>query len=310
MTLGPSLLPSPIMSRKPRTDFPGAWHHVMHRGARRAPIFKNDSHCLLFLDLMENIVDDFEIEVHAYSLMPNHYHALIRSPHGNLSRAMRQLHAEYTRRVNATEKWDGPLFRGRFHSQMVEDESSLPYVLAYIHLNPLRANLVTRLHAHAWTSHRTYLGRDTRPSWLTTSYFEAVFDDPDALHAYVLDLHRGKRSWPERMAMDSGWLVRAGERAVQETQAAAGTRFVDAVEALARVREITGATTSALRRSERGPRANPARRFAVWALRRSTLLTHREIGTALGMSPQQAAQVLRKLVTRGEPMKSWIQQWW
>ena len=297
------------MPRKPRTDFPGAWHHVMHRGAHRAPIFKNDSHCLLFLDLMENIVDDFEIEVHAYSLMPNHYHALIRSPHGNLSRAMRQLHAEYTRRVNAIEKWDGPLFRGRFHSQMVEDESSLPYVLAYIHLNPLRANLVTRLHAHAWTSHRTYLGRDTKPSWLTTSYFEAFFDDPETLHTYVLDLHRGKRSWPEQMAMDSGWLAQAGERAAAGARAVGETRFKGADEALERVREITGATPPQLRRSERGPRANPARRFAVWALKRSTLLTHREIGTALGMSPEQAAQVLRKLRTREEPLKTWILQW-
>jgi REP element-mobilizing transposase RayT len=281
----------------------------MHRGARRAPVFRNDAHCLLFLDLVESMVDDFDVEVHAYSLMPNHYHMLLRSPHGNLSRAMRQLQAEYTRRANAIEKWDGPIFRGRFHSQLVEDESSLPYVMAYIHLNPLRANLVTRLHAHAWTSHRTYLGRDTRPSWLTTSHFEAVFDDPDALHAYVLDLHRGKRSWPERMAMDSGWLAQAGERAARETRVAARTRFMEADEALARIREITGATMLELLRSERGPRANPERRFAVWALKRSTLLTHREIGTALGMSPQQAAQVIRKLRTREEPMKTWILQW-
>ena len=39
------------MLRRPRIDFPGAWHHVMHRGARRAPIFKQDAHCQLFLDL-------------------------------------------------------------------------------------------------------------------------------------------------------------------------------------------------------------------------------------------------------------------
>lgn len=297
------------MPRKPRIDFPGAWHHVMHRGARRAPIFKKDAHCHLFLDLVENAVDDFEIEVHAYSLMPNHYHLLLRSVHGNLSQAMRQLGAEYTRRANLLESWDGPIFRGRFHSQLIEDESSLPYVMAYIHLNPLKANLVTRLHSHAWTSHRTYLGRDTRPPWLTTSYFEAVFEDPDVLHSYVLDLHRGKVSWPERMAMDSGWLAEAGERAANEARGSAETRFMTSDEALARIGEITGATARELRRTERGPRANPARRFAVWALKKGTLLTHREIGGLMGMSPQQVAHVLRRLDTKADPISGWISAW-
>jgi len=281
----------------------------MHRGARKAPIFKNDSHCQLFLDILENAVDAFEIEVHAYSLMPNHYHLLVRSLHGNLSRAMRQLNATYTQRVNYEEKWDGPVFRGRFHSQLVEDESSLPYVMAYIHLNPLRANLVTRLHSHAWTSHRAYLGRDTRPPWLTIGYFESVFEGSDALHAYVLDLHRGKSSWPERMALNSGWLKQAGERAATEARQLRETRIMTADEALAKVFSITGAKLARLREKERGPRANPARRFAVWALKKSTLLTHNEIGALLGMSKHQVAHVLKRLDAGVEPISGWIGDW-
>ena len=70
------------MARKPRIDYQGAWHHVMHRGARRAPVFNSDDHCGTFLGHVAAAVEVFEIEVHAYSLMPNHYHLLIRSPHG------------------------------------------------------------------------------------------------------------------------------------------------------------------------------------------------------------------------------------
>ncbi|MDD5308546.1 MAG: transposase [Deltaproteobacteria bacterium] len=113
----------------------------------------------MFLDLLGEMAARHEIEVHAYSLMPNHDHLLLRSLHGNLSRGMRRLNADYTQRVNRIHGWDGPVFRGRFRSELVRDEPSLPYVLAYIHLNPLRAGLVTRLQSERWTSHRAYNGR-------------------------------------------------------------------------------------------------------------------------------------------------------
>jgi putative transposase len=154
----------------------------MHRGARREPIFKKDAHCNLFLDLLCDITSLYEVEIHAYSLMPNHYHLLLRSRHGNLSRAMKHLNAAYTQRVNLMERWDGPIFRGRFRSQLVKEETSLPHVFAYIHLNPLKAGLITRLQSHGWTSHRAYIGRETAPTWLATYYFESVFDDAERLH--------------------------------------------------------------------------------------------------------------------------------
>jgi REP element-mobilizing transposase RayT len=281
----------------------------MHRGARRAPVFTDDAHCLLFLEALGDAVQAFEIEIHAYSLMPNHYHLLVRSRHGNLSRAMRRLNATYTQRLNRLQRWDGPVFRGRFRSQLVSNEKSLPYVMAYIHLNPLKAGLITRLQSYGWTSHRTYLGRETAAPWLTTEYFETIFGDPSALHAYVLGLHRGTLSWPEKMEMDSGWLEETGERATKALAPRGATRFVSAGEALRRVEKITGADHGRLRCAEMGPRANPARRFAVWALREGTLMTHREIGVALGMTEGQAAQVLRRLNAKIEPMRSWIATW-
>lgn len=297
------------MPRKPRIDFVGAWHHVMHRGARRAPIFLSDDHCFLFFEIIEEVVLATEIEVHAYSLMPNHYHLLVRSRHGNLSEAMRRLNASYTQRLNFLHRWDGPVFRGRFRSQLVEDESSLPYLLAYIHLNPLRAGLITRLHSRGWTSHRAYLGRDVGHDWLETSYFESIFGDTDALHNYVLDLHRGRLSWPEQMAMDSGWLKISGEGAIKAHSLPSDTRFVNADDVIARVCSITGVGEKDLLRVAHGPNANPARRFAVWSLSNRTRLTQREIGQRLNMSTSQVAHVLRRINLRKQPFAEWLNNW-
>jgi len=297
------------MPRKPRIDFPGAWQHVVHRGARRAPIFKSDSHCTLFLDSVAEMVDRFEIEVHAYSLMPNHYHLLMRSIHGNLSRCMRHLNATYTQRLNRIHDWDGPLFRGRFHSQPVRDETALPFVLAYIHLNPLRANLITRLNQHAWTSHREYLGADSPPEWLTTGHFLELLGSATRLHEYVLGLHQGAISWPDELELRNGWIVdqkrrekRSGRRARSDDT---DSRFHEPNELLQKVCKITGSSRRDLRTIVMGPRANPARRFAVWALDRYSTLTHGEIGGRLDMSRKQVANVLSRSTAGSEPIDSW-----
>ena len=68
------------MPRPPRIYYPGAFHHVMHRGARRAPIFARPDDCVLLLSTIEDAIDRFDVEVHSSSLMPNHYHLLLRSP--------------------------------------------------------------------------------------------------------------------------------------------------------------------------------------------------------------------------------------
>jgi REP element-mobilizing transposase RayT len=294
------------MPRKPRIDFPGAWHHVMHRGDRRAPIFVKDEDCGLFLDLVGSMVEVHEIEVHAYSLMPNHYHLLVRSRHGNLSEGMRHLNASYTQQLNLRHRWDGPIFRGRFHSQPIRNELNLPYVLAYIHLNPIRANLVTRVDADCWTSHRAYLNRCKIEEWLSRDYFLELFNGSEELHKYVLDLRRKGNNWPEEMELENGWLKEPEDVARNHGQGNFETRFVEPTEVIDEVCAIAGVSKKALKRVKYGPRANPARRFAVVALRKWTRLTHAEIAKLLGMTTVQVANVLRRYKGSNHPLKSWI----
>lgn len=75
------------MSRPLRIEYPGAWYHVMNHGRRKEPIFINDSDYRLFLKVLEQSCMFYSIEVHAYSLLPNHYHLLVHTPLGNLSKA-------------------------------------------------------------------------------------------------------------------------------------------------------------------------------------------------------------------------------
>ncbi|MCP4604700.1 MAG: hypothetical protein GY847_29965 [Proteobacteria bacterium] len=281
----------------------------MNRGARRAPIFIADEDCTLFLDLVEEITTRFEIEAHAFSLMPNHYHLLLRSRHGNLSQAMSHLNGTYTQKVNTWHYWDGPVFRGRFTNQLVQNEARLPYILSYIHLNPLRANLVTRIDSECWTSHRAYLGRRFSPAWITKTYFLDIFKTPKALQEYILALHRGKMDWPEQLDMETGFLNESEKAARRHGNANFKSRFLDTDNVLKLVTKITGASLTELKEPHRGPRANPARRFVVWALREHTLLKHREIGKAIDMPIRQVANVLTRIDPNEEPFLSWGQAW-
>jgi len=156
------------MSRPLRLEYPGAWYHVMNRGLARQLIFRTDGHRQLFLELLYEIHNRYQVEIHAYCLMENHYHLFIRTPLANLSRAMRHLNGVYTQRYNQQMNRDGPLFRGRFKSIVVEAGIYLLRLSRYIHLNPVAAKLVKKAEAYTWSSYSAYLKKSNEPLWLST----------------------------------------------------------------------------------------------------------------------------------------------
>ncbi|MFN2351635.1 MAG: transposase [Kiritimatiellia bacterium] len=76
------------MARPLRIDVEGGWYHVISRGIERRPIFLDDSFCLHFLDLLGKMSKRYGVEVHAYMLIGNHYHIILRTPNANASQAM------------------------------------------------------------------------------------------------------------------------------------------------------------------------------------------------------------------------------
>lgn len=163
------------MARQLRILYSGAWYHVMNRGANHQAIFFRDYHRKIFTDLLQHISIVYKVEVHAYCLMTNHYHLLLRTTDPNLPEAMRYLDSVYTSRLNKDLLRDGPLFRGRYKSVLVEADEYLLHVSRYIHLNPLEAGLVKDLKQYRWSSYRCYIGDDKSPDWLHTDFIHEYF---------------------------------------------------------------------------------------------------------------------------------------
>ncbi len=151
------------MSRPLRIEYPGAYYHIMNRGRGRQRIYRSQGDYQRFIYLLSETCAMWGVRVHAYSLMVNHYHLLLETPRGNISRAMRHLDGVYTQRYNREHKTDGTLFRGRYKALLIEKDSHLLQVVRYIHLNPVEAKVVREAREHPWTSHRYYVGRGGGP---------------------------------------------------------------------------------------------------------------------------------------------------
>ena len=262
----------------------------MHRGARRAPIFVSDTDCVLLLDTLGEVVERYGVEVHAYSLMPNHYHLLVCTPLGNLSRAMRHLNGIYTQRVNRLHDWDGPVFRGRFKSQLVTDETYRRELVAYIHLNPVRAGLVRRADEPCWTSHRAHLGLDQAPPWLSLHGVREAIGTPTQLENFVRSKQIGSQLWPDDMDLETGWRnVPSSARPTQEEHRRAVALTIERL--LEIVADLVGADVSELLVAKKGRGATPERRFAALKLGGQPHLRDRDVADALRMSVRQVANL-------------------
>ena len=163
------------MSRPLRIQYPDAWYHVMNRGRRGDKIFSTKEDYQMFIDLLEELDDVFNIKVAAYCLMSNHYHLLIQTPNANLSRAMRHLNGVYTQRYNKRHNCDGQLFRGRYKSIVVEADSYALELVRYIHRNPLQAGLVDNLQKYQWSTHKIYLSNAKKWKWVYKDYILKLF---------------------------------------------------------------------------------------------------------------------------------------
>jgi len=170
----------------------------MNRGASSQRIFFTKGDGVAFERLLGECTALFAAEVHAYCLMPNHYHLLLHCPHGGVSQYMQRLGSIYSRRINTRMGGDGPLFRSRFRSILVDTPEYLAQVGRYIHRNPRDLSPRVKLTDYRWSSFRHYAGLSTPPGWLHTStllsmcagdYAEYVNDDAKHRPLFVGDLN-------------------------------------------------------------------------------------------------------------------------
>ena len=147
------------------------WHHVINRGLARRSVFEGRRDMRCFLACVARAVRRGEIEVHAYCLIPNHYHLLVRSPSGLLSVAMQRIQSQYVRYFNRSRHRDGALFRGRFFSKVAGTNAYRATLVKYIDYNPIDAGLAAASAHYPWGSRCKY-ARKHGPPWLTRSWIE------------------------------------------------------------------------------------------------------------------------------------------
>jgi putative transposase len=192
------------MARPLRIEFEGTFYHLCGRGNARQSIFVNDGDRAKFLQLLIESVERYDVALHAYVLMGNHYHLIAETRRANLGRWMHWLTTVYTVYFNRRHERAGHLFQGRYKSIVLEAEGYLLTLSRYVHLNPVRGRVIgkgdpgerrKRLRAWRWSSYPGYAGLVKAEEWITHERVLEEFGGP-----------KGGRSLAYRRFVEQGLL--------------------------------------------------------------------------------------------------------
>lgn len=190
------------MARPLRIEFPGAVYHITSRGNARQSIFLDNKDYINFLEALCSIVNRYNWILNAYCLMSNHYHLLIETPEGNLSKGMRQLNGVYTQHFNRKHNRVGHVLQGRYKAILVDKDNYLLELCRYVVLNPVRAGLVKNPKEWRWSSYKETLGYSKGIPCLTTDWILLQFGNKrkESLIRYREFVHAGLKEespWKE-----------------------------------------------------------------------------------------------------------------
>jgi putative transposase len=287
------------MARQWRIEYPGALYHVLSRGNGGQLIFLSDKDRRIFLDLVQEFSERFNIEVYAYVLMGTHYHFLLKTPDANLSKGMQWFGTTYTRQFNLLNTKNGHLFQGRFKSIIVENDAYLLRLSCYIHRNPLRAGIVDRLAEFKWSSYLYYAYRKKAPSWLMTEVIQDQVSGKDKKQAYrkIVQQYADESGsiWEDvkygLVYGSEGFLIDLKERFllkqkdVELPQHNMVFRDVDPQKVLQIASEALNIDLDSLRKSRRiSPRERNQRDLMIYLLWESGKFVNRQIGSFFGIS--------------------------
>ena len=312
------------MARPLRLEFENALYHITARGNRRERIFAHDADRVRFLEILSRSLARFEVELHAYVLLGNHFHLLVRTRRPNLSRWMHWFMVSYTVWFNRRHDKVGHLFQGRYKSLLVEEGSYLLEVSRYLHLNPVRGKILglgspverrERLRAYRWSSYRGYAGLEKPSEFLCEEMVLGEFAPGkkrlrESKVRYRRFVEGGLVDALENPAHAARWqTVLGSENFLQRTKdrmqarrnqrrevkaLRAGTSGIDPQAIIARVAQHYGLPMERLLRGKEY--GLQARGLAMWATWQLCELTLREIGALFGgMDYAAVAQRIRRI---------------
>ena len=173
------------MARPLRIEYPNAYYHVSNRGESNTRIFPSEKYYQAFLQGVADACARLNVQVHAFCLLPNEYHLLIKTPEGNLSRFMRQVDGLYTQNFQRLKKARGSVFRARYKAVLVQAERYLLPLSRYFHCLPPGGK--KKQTSHPWSSFAIYTNKVKPESWFQRDQVLAQLGDGPRPYARYAD---------------------------------------------------------------------------------------------------------------------------
>jgi len=297
------------MSRPLRLEYPGALYHVTSRGNAQESIYLDDGDREHFICLLKEEVKQQGWVCYAWCLMDNHYHFLIETPEGNLSRGMQRLNGRYTQWFNRSHDRVGHIFQGRYKAILVEKESHLLELCRYIVLNPVRAGMAEDVSQWGWSSYHDTICDDAGSEWLAVDRILELFSSEreEAVYFYHQFVSEGSgEPWSDLR----GQIYLGGDEFLAKNKAMLKNRSIDAAIPSAQshpdrptlnqvLRDV--ASAYGLNMSEVLDRRNhhEAYRTSVYLLRRACNLSLKEVAALAGISPPRVSQIQKQVGDEG-----------
>jgi putative transposase len=168
-------------------------YHVTSRGNGCARIFFADEDQNRFLGQLSRCLEQYDVVLYAYVLMPNHYHLLVRTRHANLGRFMQRLNTSYALYSRYKHKKPGHRLQGRYKAKLVQGDDYILALTRYIHLNPVKvksmagSDAVERqryLEQYTWSSCHGYLDARRQERLVCYDILKGLGDALDSRRAY------------------------------------------------------------------------------------------------------------------------------
>jgi len=209
------------MPRKQRIEFPGAIYHVISRGNYRKELFLSEGSGERFESTIFEAVERCGWRLHAYVIMKNHYHLALETPQPNLVFGMKWLQSTFATRFNRFHHEQGHVFQGRYKSILIGDDRSLPGLVDYIHLNPVRAGIsdIDHLKNYTLSSYPKFWNRKS-PVGLCRAVYLSLLGFPDnqaGMRRYRHHLETSESAVPDQRNVLAkrfcrGWFIGPAEQ--------------------------------------------------------------------------------------------------
>ena len=176
-----------------KLNAPNIVSHITQRAAGKESLFLEDNDYLFMLGLLKESAQNYSLNMYAFCLMPNHVHLLFRTAEDNLYATMRNIFSRYAMRFNQKYERKGHLFGGPYRQAVCLDDSYLLAASLYIHMNPVKAGLVSEPISYRWSSYRLYCDEDALKSFIDPDFILGLLSESkvERKERYKLLMNKG-----------------------------------------------------------------------------------------------------------------------